>query len=198
MWLQAKTLRAAALLAIALGFGAVQSASASASASADINDSLQRAEAVKKYQSTLQGADKITAQVLIEDGLKSEDDQIAKIAAEFALGSKDKDFQTLAVKHWWAAKTNAIVRLISPSSPSDQMKAFLARTPVLNLTQMKLNPQGEPTAWGFSGSFINGGFNLIQGRGDCTVHMTDVTPKFIAGSYVCSNMEPIAARIDLE
>jgi hypothetical protein len=159
---------------------------------------MERAESVKKFQSTLESADKVTGLVFVEEGLKSDDAQIVKIANEFALGNKDKDFQTLAVKHWWASKTNMLVRLIAPTNPSDQLKAFLARTPTLNLTHVAISPKGEPIAYGYSGSFINGGFNLAQGRGDCVLQMGDVTPKFIAGSFICSGMDPIAARIDLE
>ena len=182
---------ASALVAAMLTFGIVSPAAA------DLTEAMERAEAIKKYDAALKEADKITGLVLVEEGLKSDDPQVVRLAFDFAMANQDADFKTLALRHWWANSSSFAIRLIPPQQPTETQKQFLARTPLITITDMSLNDKGEPLARGYQGRFTKGGLELYQ-SGACSLLIDDLDPDFMAGTYTCPRIEPLAARVELE
>jgi len=162
----------------------------------------KRAQSIQHYHDTLNAAlaahDKTRALVFIEEGLKSDDPQIARIAFESALKDEDKDIKDLAIRHWWSKRKHFLVRFVSPDSPDKTLAAFLKSTPNFQVTDMSIDENGGITARGYRGNFTNGGFELTQYIRPCTLVINDVTPKVMAGTYTCPRLTPLAARIELE
>lgn len=179
---------------LTLGLGLTGTASA-----IDMNQAMERAQTIKKYQDTLKTADKTTQAVLVDEGLKSADQQIAHIAADFAFASQDKDIQDIGVRNWWGHRTNFVARLVAPDKPTPAQKAFLAQHDVVPFSTLAVTDKGELTAANYYvGNFTRGGFELMTGRGGCRLLITEVTAKFLAGTFGCVNLDPIAVRIQVE